>query len=59
MEYKNNQEQIINLLKQFGVSNYKEFVDNYNKELEKKRDDGGLKTPEDIISSLTGSKTMN
>lgn len=41
------------LIKSFGIENYKNFVDSYNASLLEKREKGLLETPEEIVSSLT------
>lgn len=43
---------VINLIKQFGIKNYKEFVDNYNNELKIQQANGNLPTPNQIIDNL-------
>ncbi len=58
LQYKDQQEQVMKLLKQFGISNYKKFVDNYNKSLEDKRNNNELMCPSDIVSDLKNSKKM-
>jgi len=43
-------EQIVELLKPFGIENYKIFVDQYNKNLEFQQVNGTLLTPEQIVN---------
>lgn len=44
---------IISLIEQMGMDNYKKFVDKYNQELELEQKNGLLKTPEEIVSTKT------
>ena len=38
------------LISDFGIDKYKDFVDNYNKDLELQKENGSLLTPEEIIN---------
>lgn len=38
------------LISNFGIEKYKDFVDNYNKDLELQKENGSLLTPEEIIN---------
>lgn len=41
---------IITIIKELGIEKYKQFVDNYNRQLEEQQKNMTLNTPEDIIS---------
>ena len=42
--------ELCEVIKEFGIDNYKQIVDSYNKELERKRASGELLTPEEIVA---------
>lgn len=43
---------IMELIKNYGLENYKKFVDDYNKGLEQQQKNGTLITLEEIINAL-------
>lgn len=47
---------IIDFIQVFGIENYKQFVDDYNQELENRRNLGTLPTPEEIVN---GNNTLD
>ncbi len=43
---------IASLINDFGIQKYKNFVDNYNKNLELQKSNGSLLTPEEIVNGI-------
>lgn len=56
LNFKNFIDEIGELINQMGIENYKKFVDNYNANLEKKREEGSLMTPEEIVTEYNKTK---
>ena len=50
--------EIVNLIKNYGIDNYKNFVDYYNNKLEMDRSNGLLMKPSEIVNN-THNKNMN
>ena len=42
---------VIDCIKEYGIDNYKSFVDNYNSVLEEKKKNKKLMTPQEIIAA--------
>jgi len=57
LNFKNFIDEIGELINQMGIENYKKFVDNYNANLEKKKQEGSLMTPEEIV--IEHNKSIN
>ena len=47
---------VIELIKSYGIENYKKFLDEYNEELEKYQRDGTLILPKEIVNAYNDNK---
>lgn len=48
--------EIVNLIKDYGIDNYKKIVDDYNARMKEKQKDGSMLTPQEVITIVNQQK---
>ena len=51
--------EIVNLIKDYGIDNYKKIVDDYNARMKEKQKDGSMLTPQEVITIVNQQKRQH